>query len=102
MDDRASDREIAAPAQKPAGTSRRRWLLAAIPILIVIDLIAYFLVPPFPPGEPGLVCDFPVCFINGNFEFPSPSTVIGQAPEPGQIVTFAVGISSTLFTMWIV
>ena len=48
------------------------------------------------------MCDFPVCFINGNFEFPSPATVIGQAPEPGQIVTFAVGISSTLFTMWII
>jgi F-type H+-transporting ATPase subunit a len=102
MDDRASDPEIATPAEKPAGNSRRRWLFAAIAILIAVDLIAYFVVPPFPPGEPGLECQFPVCFINGNFEFPSPATVIGQAPEPGQIVTFAVGISSTLFTMWIV
>jgi F-type H+-transporting ATPase subunit a len=102
MDDRASDPEIATPAQKPAGNSRRRWLLAAIPILIVVDLIAYLVVPPFPPGEPGLECQFPVCFINGNFEFPSPATVIGQAPEPGQILTFAPGISSTLFTMWII
>src|SRR3954447_14344695 len=102
MDDRASEREPATPAQKPEGGSRRRWLFAAIPILIVIDLIAYFVVPPFPPGEPGLECQFPVCFINGNFEFPAPTTVIGQAPEPGQILTFAPGISSTLFTMWLV
>jgi F-type H+-transporting ATPase subunit a len=102
MDDRATDLEIAAPAQKPAGKSRRRWLFAAIPILILVDVIAYIVAPPFPPGEPGLECQFPVCFINGNFEFPAPATVIGQAPEPGQILTFAVGISSTLFTMWII
>jgi len=102
MDDRPSDRELAAPAEKPASNSRRRLLLLAIPILIVVDLIAFAVVPPFPPGQPGLECQFPVCFINGNFEFPAPSTVFGQAPEPGQIVTFAVGISSTLFTMWII
>jgi F-type H+-transporting ATPase subunit a len=74
----------------------------ALPVLIIVDIVAFAVVPPFPPGQPGLECQFPVCFINGNFEFPAPTTVIGQAPEPGQIVTFAVGISSTLFTMWIV
>lgn len=101
MDERPSDREVAAPAEKSVG-SRRRWLLAAIPILLVVDLVAYIFVPPFPPGQPGANCAFPVCFINGNFEFPAPSTVIGQAPQPGQIVTFAPGISSTLLTMWII
>jgi F-type H+-transporting ATPase subunit a len=103
MDERPSDRELAAPAQQPRSNGRRRWLLAAIPILLVIDVVAFLAFPPFAPGEaPGSACEFPVCFINGNFEFPAPSTVIGQAPEPGQILTFAPGISSTLLTMWIV
>jgi len=105
MSERPSDQEIAAPAAaaaQPPKRDRRRWLLAAIPILLLVDIVAFALVPPFPPGEPGTSCEFPVCFINGNFEFPAPATVIGQAPEPGQILTFAPGISSTLLTMWIV
>ncbi len=102
MHERPSDQEIAAPAEQPRKRDRRRWLLAAIPILLLVDVLAFALVPPFPPGQPGASCEFPVCFINGNFEFPAPATVIGQAPEPGQILTFAPGISSTLLTMWIV
>jgi F-type H+-transporting ATPase subunit a len=101
MDERPSDRELATPAEKPR-RGMRSWLLLALPILIVVDVVAFIFVPPFPPGQPGAVCQFPVCFINGNFEFPAPSTVIGQAPQPGQILTFAPGISSTLMTMWIV
>jgi len=103
MDERPSDREVAAPvAQEPRKRDRRRLLLVLIPILIVVDVLAFALVPPFPPGQPGGDCQFPVCFINGNFEFPAPATVFGQAPEAGQIVTFAPGISSTILTMWIV
>ncbi len=102
MHERPSDREIAGPAEQPRKRDRRRWLLAAIPILLVVDAVAFALVPPFPPGQPGAACQFPVCFINGNFEFPAPATVIGQAPEPGQILSFVPGISSTILTMWIV
>ena len=102
MHERPSDRELAAPAEESRTRGRRRWLLAIIPILVVVDILAFALVPPFPPGEPGAPCQFPVCFINGNFEFPAPATVIGQAPEPGQILSFVPGISSTILTMWIV
>jgi F-type H+-transporting ATPase subunit a len=92
---------------EPGGSARprrslRRWIILAIGLLIALDVVAYVAVPPFPPGEPGAECQFPVCFINGNFEFPVPDTVLGSAPESGQILTFAVGISSTLLTMWIV
>jgi F-type H+-transporting ATPase subunit a len=101
MEERPSEREEVAQAKKSRWNARRL-LLLAIPLLLILDAVAFVVVPPFPPGEPGGVCQFPVCFINGNFEFPAPPTVIGTAPEAGQIVTFAVGISSTLFTMWIV
>jgi F-type H+-transporting ATPase subunit a len=101
MEGRSSEREEVALPKQSRWTARRL-LLLAIPVLLVLDAIAFVAVPPFPPGEPGAECQFPVCFINGNFEFPAPATVLGTAPEPGQIVTFAVGISSTLFTMWIV
>jgi F-type H+-transporting ATPase subunit a len=86
---------------KPAGRRRSIWWLI-IPALIVLDVVAYLVVPPFEPADPTAACQFPVCFINGNFEFPAPATVIGTAPENGQILTFAVGISSTLLTMWII
>jgi F-type H+-transporting ATPase subunit a len=101
MEERPSEREEVAEVKKSRWTARRL-LLLAIPVLLVLDAIAFVVVPPFPPGEPGGACAFPVCFINGNFEFPTPATVIGTAPEPGQLVAFAVGISSTLFTMWII
>lgn len=102
MQERPSDQDVAAPSEGSPKRDRRRWLLAIIPIVLVVDVLGFLLIPPFPPGEPGAECQFPVCFINGNFEFPAPATVFGQAPQPGQILTFAPGISSTILTMWIV
>jgi F-type H+-transporting ATPase subunit a len=90
-----------APAAPAPIRRRSRWWLI-IPALLVLDIVAYLVVPPFEPADPTAACQFPVCFINGNFEFPAPATVLGTAPENGQILTFAVGISSTLLTMWIV
>jgi F-type H+-transporting ATPase subunit a len=96
------------PAESAAAkTQRRGYNALAIGLLlviaiVVIDALALIFAPPFDPQSSSGACEFPVCFINGNFEFPAPATVIGTAPESGQILTFAVGISSTLFTMWII
>ena len=53
-------------------------------------------------------CTYPVCFINGNLEFPAPAvlapdpaTYVAQAPAD-QLVVFVPAISSTVLTMWIV
>ena len=94
------------PAQEPR--SRRglssRWFLL-IGGVIVFNIIALILVPPFPKGgSPGDECVYPVCFINGTLEFPAPHIVwapAGTAPPPDLIV-FYPSISSTIFTMWIV
>jgi F-type H+-transporting ATPase subunit a len=72
--------------------------------VIVVDVVAFLLFPPFDPeAATGLDCQFPVCFINGNLEFPAPHAVlpVGHESPPGLIV-FDVSISSTLLTMFFV
>ncbi len=103
-----TDQNLIEPAgdavTEPGGTrrgNRRRWVLV-IAALILLDVVAFIVVPPFPPGQPGVTCDFPVCFINGNLELPAPTTVIGTAPPTDQILSFTIGISNTLLTMWII
>jgi F-type H+-transporting ATPase subunit a len=79
-----------------------RWFLL-IGLVIVGNIAALILVPPFPRGgHPGEACAFPVCFINGTLEFPAPHTVIGPHAPADQLVTFTPSISSTILTMWIV
>ena len=89
------------PAPPRRGLSARWFLL--IGLVIVGNIAAFILVPPFPrEGSPGDACAFPVCFINGTLEFPAPHTVIGPHAPAGDLVTFTPSISSTILTMWIV
>jgi F-type H+-transporting ATPase subunit a len=91
----------ALPAPRRRGLSTR-WLLL-IGVVIIGNIAAFILVPPFPRGgHPGDVCAYPVCFINGTLEFPAPHTVIGPVAPKDQLVTFTPSISSTILTMWIV
>jgi F-type H+-transporting ATPase subunit a len=92
----------------PSGGGRRvsRWLLL-IAAVIVLDVAAFVVTPPFPKGgSPGQACEFPSCFITSSLEFPAPATVIDLAPDSApsatDLVTFHPAISSTLLTMWIV
>ena len=99
-------------AEAPAPQPRRgrglssRWL-AIIGAVIVFNIIALILVPPFPKeGHPGDACAFPVCFIEGTLEFPAPHVVWAPegstAPAADQLIVFYPSISSTILTMWIV
>ena len=99
----------AADAAAKAKSSRRRLQLLIIVIVsaVLLDVGAYLLMPPFPPGEPGASCSYPVCFINGNLEFPPPFIVWdadpnSSLPEGSLSVGFDVSITNTLLTMWIV
>lgn len=83
---------------------RNRWLLL-IGAVIVINVVAYVLVPPFPlGGQPGQACPYPACFINGTLEFPAPHTIIELTDEHASsgLVTFHPSISSTIITQWLV
>ncbi len=92
----------AQPAPRRRGLSSR-WLLL-IGLVIVGNIAAFILVPPFDPrpGHRSDPCAFPVCFINGTLEFPAPHTVIGPEAPARDLVTFTPSISSTILTMWIV
>lgn len=97
-------------APTPVRSSGRRlpskWL-ALIAAVVVIDVVAFLLVPPFPKGgAPGDPCAFPACFIESSLEFPAPHTVLdlspASAPAASALITFHPSISSTILTMWIV
>jgi F-type H+-transporting ATPase subunit a len=82
-----------------------RWLLTLIVVVIVLDILAFFIIPPFDKEAPTSGdCAYPVCFINGNLEFPAPHVIAvagGEAPSTA-LLTFQVSLSSTILTMFIV
>ena len=98
--------EAAAPPPKSGRGLSSRWFLL-IGAVIVFNIIALILVPPFPKhGEPGEACAFPVCFIEGTLEFPAPVAIWhpadSPAPPANELIVFWPSISNTIFTMWIV
>ena len=95
-----------APESTSGRGGARRWLLL-IAAVIVLDIAALVLFPPFPKdGQPGDACSFPACFIESSLEFPAVHTVIDFAPDSApaatDLITFHPSISSTLLTMWLV
>ncbi|MGZ6338770.1 MAG: F0F1 ATP synthase subunit A [Candidatus Limnocylindrales bacterium] len=112
-----SDQRLATETVEPAPTSRAdasrgtifgrridfRILILA---MVVLDVLAYLLVPPFVKGDRTASCSYPLCFINGTLEFPAPHVVWdfapASAPAAGQMIFFHPSITSTLLTMWIV
>jgi F-type H+-transporting ATPase subunit a len=103
--------ESPATSPEPAGRrlSTRGLVLLIVAIVLIIDAVAFVLVPPFPAeGQPGDACAFPVCYIEGTLEFPAPHVVIDLAPpaeapsSAGLVITSHPSISSTLLTMWLV
>jgi len=95
------------PADQKSGRrfGTRTVILATIVIVFAIDIFAALAYPPFPPGEPGAACPFPVCFIQGTLEFPPPHVVYppDAAPfPPGLTITFEPSITSTMLTLAVV
>jgi F-type H+-transporting ATPase subunit a len=76
--------------------------------VLVVDVLAFLVTPPFErepaEGVDPSICEFPVCFINGNLEFPAPHVVwsAGGAPQSVDLITFQVSLTSTLVTMFII
>jgi F-type H+-transporting ATPase subunit a len=108
----ATDVVAAGPEPTPAPTRSggrrlsRRWL-ALIGAVVLVDILAFVVFPPYPKGgAAGDACGFPACFIESSLEFPAPHTVIDLAPgaaEPPAVgVYFQPAISNTILTMWIV
>ena len=90
------------------GMSQKTYILLLLALVVVIDVVAMFLAPPYDKNNPGGECAFPVCFIDGNLEFPAPAVLVPDqatyntlAPAT-TLVVFVPAISSTVLTMWIV
>ena len=92
----------ASPQPKRGRGLSNRWFLL-IGGVILVNLAALILVPPFPKdGAPGEACEYPACFINGTLEFPAAHTVIGPTAPADALVTFTPSISNTIITQWLV
>ena len=73
-------------------------LVAAV---LILDIVAAFVVPPFDEGDRSVECAYPVCFIENNLHFPRPHEVwiAGGEPPSVDIVTFQVSMTDSLMTM---
>jgi F-type H+-transporting ATPase subunit a len=92
-----------APVETSRGLSRRNYILLLLALVLVIDVAAMFLAPPYSPkGVAGAECAYPVCFIDGNLELPAPHVIWEAAPQSSDLITFQVSVTSTILTMWIV
>ena len=98
-------------ATAPKPRSRRNLILALIAGIMVVDILAYFLVPPFPIGQPGVPISGIDDLIMANLEFPAPHLVWELHPaaegEHHALPLISSGfdnpsIPNTIFTMWIV
>jgi F-type H+-transporting ATPase subunit a len=93
----------ATPDARPRRFGIRSVIVAALLIVVVLDVIAFVFFYPANPDNPAEPCQFPVCFINGTLEFPAPEVLVGpHPPAGGLVIIFQPSITNTIFTMWIV
>ncbi len=104
--DAAPQVPAANPPQSGAPRSRRNVALALIGAVVLLDIVAFLVVPPYAPGKPGQPVGGIADLIGANFELPAPHVVLDLAPgDPvaaGAIVFFHPSITASLLTMWIV
>src|SRR3954447_3160978 len=96
--------------QTPEPQPRRLFGLPFWPTLIigaiVLDVAAFFIVPPYPKGAPGTPIAGIGDLIGANLELPAPHIVYDFDPanpaDPAAIVTFHPSITSSILTTWLV
>jgi F-type H+-transporting ATPase subunit a len=91
--------------QPVASRSPRNAILLALLAVLVVDILAAILLPPFPKGgAPGDPFSFPADGITANLELPAPHVVWDLAPDQdsGGMLQFHPSITSSLLTSWIV
>jgi F-type H+-transporting ATPase subunit a len=93
-------------AAKPGGKRRRRTglIVAGIILVVLIDIFAFLIVPPFDPSAPGEACSIAdsACLIDGTLHFPSPHVIWTASGEDAAGGFFEISITDTLFTMVLV
>jgi F-type H+-transporting ATPase subunit a len=99
--DRAADRPADAPAR--SGISRRNLIVGLVVGVVVLDVLAFLFVPPYPKDNPGQPVTGIGDLINANLEFPAPE-ILWPSPHETitSIISFYPSITNTILTTWIV
>lgn len=85
--------------------SNKRKVLIALAAVVILDVLAAIVVPPFPKGGvQGDAFAFPADGIASNLELPAPHVIWDLAPNDptSGIVQFHPSITSSILTQWIV
>jgi F-type H+-transporting ATPase subunit a len=85
--------------------SRRNLFIGLIVAVVVLDIVAAIVVPPYPKDSPGQPITGIGDLITANLELPAPHVVYDFAPDDpvgGALVFNHPSISAPLFTMWFV
>jgi F-type H+-transporting ATPase subunit a len=94
-----------APASQPGRRGINRWVIVIVGV-IVLDILAFIFIPPYPKGQPGTPISGIGDLITANLELPAPHIVYDFAPnnpaDPAAIVTFHPSITSSIVTTWLV
>jgi len=100
-----SDPEAAPPPKKSFFSGYPVWLLLILGV-VLIDILAFFVVPPFPKGQPGQPVAGIGDLISANLELPAPHVVWdldpANPPDPSAIVIWHPSITSSILTTWLV
>ena len=74
--------------------------------VVVLDVLAFMFVPPYPKDEPGHPVTGIGDLINANLEIPAPFVVVDLAPDPNApppgLISFHPSISAPIVTTWLV
>ena len=94
---------VAAPSR---ASFVRRNIWRFVVLVVVLDIVAFFVVPPYPVGQPGQHISGISDLIGANLELPAPHVIWDLAPgspvDPTAILSFHPSISAPIFTTWLV
>lgn len=92
--------EIEGVSRRQRGLSLRTLGLLA-GLLIVVNIAAFLIAPPFDKKDPEGVCEPPVCWVEGTLHFPRPHEVwvAGGAAPSTDLISTQVSLTDSLLTM---
>src|SRR5690349_7817972 len=101
----AAGTPVTEPASPPKGRGFPIWPVVIIGA-IVLDILAFMLVPPYPKGEPGTPISGIGDLITANLELPAPHIAFdldaAHPADPAAIVAFHPSITNSILTTWLV
>jgi len=101
----AAEAPVSVPESRPKRGGFPKWRVLIIGA-IVLDILAFMFVPPFPKGEPGAPIAGIGDLISANLELPAPHIVLDLDPsnpaDPTAILSSHPSISASILTTWLV